>query len=75
MYYYSALQPKDCTHHTPYSTDFGVIKIEHRIASGGRSPPDPLLQRSMFIFKTLSRLQATMQMCNVTYVVALPNVK
>ena len=59
MYYYSALQPKDCTHHTPYSTDFGVIKIEHPIASGGLCPPDPLLQRSMFIFKTLSLLQAT----------------
>ena len=57
MYYYSALQPKDCTHHTPYSTDFGVIKIEHPIASGGCA--DPLLQRSMFIFKTLSLLQAT----------------
>ena len=49
MYYYNALQPKDCTHHTPYSIDFGVIKIEHPIASGGLRPPDPLLQRSMFI--------------------------
>ena len=49
MYYYNALQPKDCTHHTPYSIDFGVIKIEHPIASGGLRSPDPLLQRSMFI--------------------------
>ena len=41
VYYYSALQPKDCTHHTPYSTDFGVIKIEHPIASGGCAPQTP----------------------------------
>ena len=42
MYYYSALQPKDCTHHTPYSTDFGVIKIEHPIRSfWGAVPPRP----------------------------------
>ena len=66
MHYYNALQPKDCTHHTPHSTDFDVIKIGHPIATGGLCPPNPLLQRSMFIFKILSLLQATMQMCNVT---------
>ena len=37
--YLSVLQPKDCTHHNPYSTDFGVIKIDHPIASGKRRPP------------------------------------
>ena len=58
MYYYSALQPKDCTHLTQYSIDFGAIKIEHTIASGGAPPRPPASEIYVYsIFKTLHCLK------------------
>ena len=68
MYNYNALQPKDYTHHTPYSTDFGVIKIKHPIASGG---PAPQLQRSSQNLLAASNYNADV----LCYIVALPNGK
>ena len=35
----------------PFRSNFHASKMQHPIASGGHSPPDPLLQRSTSVFR------------------------